>query len=214
MIELATTNDELFGGLPDEVFVSTVAREAPASQSHPPGGRKAEAFQAGRRAAGQSLAHLGCDQSVERAPNGAPIWPGGVVGSISHSRRVSVAAAAHRSSVRALGIDLEDDREVAGIERYVLDRDELATMQSLVGDDRRRYLVAAFSAKEAVYKAVNPRVGRFFGFHALRLEPTGSGWSAQFKEPVDPTLPPRMPFEIGSRWSGDLVFSWLALPAN
>ena len=63
---------------------------------------------AARIVARQLLAQLGHEHcAVPKAPSGAPIWPAGVVGSLTHDSRVAVAAVGRRRDVAALGIDVE-----------------------------------------------------------------------------------------------------------
>ena len=75
-----------------------------------------------------------------------------------------------------LGIDLE--RIVpghSGIARYVLRPEEHARLPA--GDDPRRVeeLLFAFSAKEAIYKALDPFLGRYVSFHEVAVERHAAG---------------------------------------
>src|SRR3989440_8524351 len=80
--------------------------EAPAFASSVVKVRRASG--AARIVARQLLARLGYRQCpLPKAPSGAPIWPAGVVGSLTHDSRVAVAAVATSRDVGALGIDVE-----------------------------------------------------------------------------------------------------------
>ena len=213
------TLPNLFTDLPEGLVGSLTARGSAANTfcsvgvSPPYKGVRQTKFRDGRLAAFRCLQQLGAEvESIGVGPRREPLWPDGFVGSISHSRLFSVAAVARLDSYRALGIDIEDDRTTEGIETYVLTPAEIAALRSLDDNSRRRAVISAFSAKEAVYKALYPRVRRFFGFHTLHVEPTEAGWVAEFTEPIDPALPPGSPIEVLSQWSGDLVCSWFALP--
>lgn len=65
-------------------------------------------FAAARNCARTALAELG----FERGPmvpggRGAPDWPEGVVGSLTHAAGLRAAAVAHRADIASLGIDVE-----------------------------------------------------------------------------------------------------------
>ncbi len=89
---------------------------------------------------------------VPKGSSGAPIWPPGIVGSISHDSRVAVAAIARRRDYGALGIDIEP---AEALPPNLLDLVATPMERMEIGEDpwQGRLL---FAAKEAVYKAVYP----------------------------------------------------------
>jgi len=98
-------------------------------------------------------------------PRGAPILPPGAVGSVSHTRTIAVALCARESDPRVtVGIDVEDLRPLrTDIAPRVLTPDELAVIPAS-GPARDAAVLLRFSAKEAIYKALDPWVNRFVGF--------------------------------------------------
>ncbi|MFD5654863.1 4'-phosphopantetheinyl transferase [Streptomyces sp. NPDC127039] len=97
---------------------------------------------------------------------GAPRWPDGIVGSMTHCAGYRAAAVAWASATAALGIDAEPDLPLpAGMLETVSLREERARMPRLraavTGIAWDRLL---FSAKEAVYKAWFPLTGRVLDF--------------------------------------------------
>ena len=92
---------------------------------------------------------------------GAPLLPAGIVGSISHKEAVAVALVASErdGSERdgKVGIDVELEvwraRDIAA---KVLRPEELAELESLPTGERAKAVLLRFSAKEAVYKALDP----------------------------------------------------------
>ena len=60
----------------------------------------------------------------------------------------------------------------------VLTQDELARLESVPEKDHRRMVTLHFSLKEALYKAINPLVGRHVAFHEASLTTLSDG-SAQ-----------------------------------
>jgi 4'-phosphopantetheinyl transferase EntD len=92
---------------------------------------------------------------------GAPTWPAGVLGSMTHCAGYAAAAVGPLPQISAIGIDAEPD---APLPEGVLDliatpaeRDRLAVTQPRPGGPNWDRLL--FSAKEAVYKAWFPLVG-------------------------------------------------------
>ncbi len=123
-------------------------------------------FASGRWCAEQALYRLG----VAAGPVGLglqrePLWPAGVVGSITHSGSLRAAAVAHAADIVALGIDVEVDHEFpAEVVGTVLTAQERAWLARLPQ-------LAAFSIKEAIFKAWFPRTGIWLDFLDVELEP-------------------------------------------
>lgn len=170
-------------------------------------------FAGGRAAARTALAALGLDPPppVPAAADRAPIWPEGVVGAITHTRSDALAAVARRADCGGLGLDLEHLGGLRRLDvaRQVADADERAW----IGADLRR-LLAVFSAKESIYKALYPRHGRYFGFGAVTLTPTDAGFEATLNEALGPGYPAGSRVPISVRWYGDQVLTAVWLPAD
>ena len=95
----------------------------------------------------------------------APVWPDGVVGSITHSEGFCAAAVAHGSEFAAVGIDAEGLRPLPdGVRRLVLRPAELCGLPPEISWD-----AVAFSAKEAVFKAWFPLTGKWLDFLDVEL---------------------------------------------
>jgi 4'-phosphopantetheinyl transferase EntD len=130
--------------------------------------KRVREFQAGRHCARSAMRALGIPATaIPRGADRAPIWPAGVVGTISHSDRRAGAAVARSTEFRGLGLDMElRGRAGPKLLRQIATNDELAHAQSAVGDDDA--LTLLFSAKEAFYKAQHPTSKTFLGFHDVR----------------------------------------------
>jgi 4'-phosphopantetheinyl transferase EntD len=94
---------------------------------------------------------------------GAPTWPAGVLGSMTHCTGYAAAAVGPLPQISAIGIDAEPDAPlpdgVVDLIATPAERDRLAaTRQGIDGPSWDRLL---FSAKEAVYKAWFPLVGEW-----------------------------------------------------
>jgi 4'-phosphopantetheinyl transferase EntD len=98
--------------------------------------------------------------------HGAPVWPAGVVGSLTHCEGYRAAAVGRVPHVKTIGIDAEPDQPLPeGVLRLVSLPEERAQLGRLAGEwpgvswDR-----LLFSAKEALYKAWFPLTHRWLGF--------------------------------------------------
>jgi 4'-phosphopantetheinyl transferase EntD len=134
-------------------------------------------FRAGRQCARRALAELGIrDFSLLPATDRAPVWPVGVIGSITHTeddRRdgggYCGVAVARATEVQGIGIDAEPAVALpSDLWKRVLDDEE---HQFALGmPDPGLYARFVFSAKEAVYKAVYPIVRQFLDFSDVHIE--------------------------------------------
>lgn len=129
-------------------------------------------FLAGRLCARRALARLGIETGdIAIGPDREPLWPDGVIASISHAGDRAVCIASRDPRLIGLGIDIERGLgpELAGeIRGVVVDAGEEASIRAGF-EDFAFGLGAVFSAKESLYKALFPQVRRLFGFEAMRL---------------------------------------------
>ena len=192
-------------------------------------------FLMGRLAAVEALRRLGAEGSVGRSPEGAPVWPEGIAGSLTHHSGVAAAVVgrgADGQGYAGLGIDicprLEGDRLRAVVrqclteaEREAWTSEEAATL--------------AFAAKESIYKAAYPRAQRFIGFDEAEIVDMGDGgrstvekrhavdafdrrthagtWTAVLADELARLL--GVDTVTGSyAWDGELVYAVLALESS
>jgi 4'-phosphopantetheinyl transferase EntD len=137
--------------------------------------RRAE-FTTARGCARRALAELGIPPGpVLSGPAREPLWPAGVVGSLTHCAGYRAAAVARRTDVASLGIDAEPDLPLPD---GVLDRVALVAERQAIGGLPAgvRWDRLLFSAKESVYKAWYPLTGRWLGFQdaTVEIDPAGS----------------------------------------
>jgi 4'-phosphopantetheinyl transferase EntD len=159
---------EAFGDLPDvELYPGEEAVIASATD------KRRREFSTGRACARAALARLGVPAGpILRGTRGAPRWPAGVVGSITHCAGYRACAVAFERDVVAIGLDAEpNDRLPDGVLRAVAGEAEQAEITALaatrpeVSWDR-----LLFSAKESVYKAWYPLTGGRLGFRDAHVE--------------------------------------------
>lgn len=162
--------------------------------------RQAE-FLAGRLAARLVLAELGVKQQVAIDAQRAPCWPAGIQGSISHCDDWAVATVCpERDGCTGLGLDLENwlqPSEVLDLAPAILTDAE--RQQFLPQADAFYWVTLVFSAKESLFKALYPQVGRYFDFQdaeLIRLEPDRQEFELVLRQPLTERLP------AGSRFVG------------
>ena len=137
-------------------------------------------FRAGRRLARQALARLHTPAcALPSGPNREPVWPGHLVGSISHSTARCVVAAGLRTLFEGIGIDIEPDQPLPpGIPAMVLTADEIRWRQHRPAVSNQDALT--FSAKESIFKCLFPLVGEYFDFQdvSVQFDPNSKRFSS------------------------------------
>ncbi|MEY9876222.1 4'-phosphopantetheinyl transferase EntD [Streptacidiphilus sp. MAP12-33] len=136
-------------------------------------------FTSVRLCARYALAQLGrAPTPLPAGERGEPLWPAGVVGSMTHCAGYRAAAVAHSAEVAALGIDAEPH---AALSPGVLDeialpreRERLARLAADVPAVHWDRLL--FSAKESVYKTWYPLTRRRLRFGEAEVMLHQEGW--------------------------------------
>ncbi|GAB3941247.1 4'-phosphopantetheinyl transferase family protein [Corynebacterium tapiri] len=162
------------------------------------------AFGDARWCAHQALQRLGnVDQPIGRGERGMPLFPGGTVGTLTHTEGLRAAAVARAERFRSLGLDVEPaeplpDRVVDSIsrpaERELLDKLNIPCADRLL-----------FCAKEATYKAWFPLTLRWLGFEDADIDVRSDGTFISYLL-VRPTPVPL----IEGRWRIRDGFVWAA----
>ena len=132
--------------------------------------RKRE-FALGRWCAREALRRLGIhDYALLTGSGNEPLWPPGIVGSISHYEGYCGVAVARRTAAQAIGIDVELSQPLApGLRRMVCRRSELDWIERSAPPPSSDWPKLVFSAKESVYKGVYSLTGRRLGFHDVEI---------------------------------------------
>ncbi|MFI6472240.1 4'-phosphopantetheinyl transferase [Streptomyces sp. NPDC050516] len=212
LLPLPAAASEHFGDTPDGEGLFPQERALLAGVG---AGRRRE-FTTVRHCARLALKELG----VPPAPllpdeEGAPGWPTGIVGSMTHCRGYRAAVVARRTAVRALGLDAEPHRPLReGVVSAVARPEERASLAGLDGTVCWDRLL--FSAKEAAFKAWSPgaRAGgiRPRSLHDIRV--TLHPADGTFRAEILPDHPEATCLE--GRWlaSGDLLLTAVSVPAS
>jgi 4'-phosphopantetheinyl transferase EntD len=141
-------------------------------------------FITARACARAALARLGMPTApIVPGLRGAPQWPAGVVGSMTHCAGYRASAIARAGDMLTLGVDAEpDDKLPPGVLDVIASDDERAGLAALAsaapGPSWDRLL---FSAKESVYKAWFPLTRRWLGFEeaAITISPADGTFAAR-----------------------------------
>lgn len=157
------------GDPPPEVMARLTAEERALCREHV--GARLATWVAGRLALASALEAVGAGRaSLLSTSRGAPAVPPGFVGSVSHKKRLAVALAARDEGAR-LGVDVEEAaRPRVDVSPRVLTDAERAAVGALPDEARWRAVIARFSLKESIYKALDPFVKRYVGFKEAEID--------------------------------------------
>jgi enterobactin synthetase component D len=200
----------------DPAVYDTYAIEPPtglASMAHK---RQAD-YLAGRISAALALQALKLPSYAIRAgTDRAPIWPEGIAGSITHSHG-RAASLVTRAPGQLCGIDLEviaTETTLAAIFTKCLSHHEARLARTAMSVPSEIAATLLFSAKESIFKALYPRVGRFFGFSAAELMQELPPNRLQFEitETLHPNIPQGFRVQVNYDIRAEHVLTWLAIP--
>jgi 4'-phosphopantetheinyl transferase EntD len=147
-----------------------------------------------------------------------PLWPAGVVGSLTHCAGYRAAAVARRSDIVAIGIDAEPHGPLPdGVLEVVTRAEERPRLGRLASAEPGvRWDRLLFCAKESVYKAWFPLTGRWLGFEdaSVTLLPGGE-FRAELRVP-GPALDGRELTGFHGRWlvDADLLLTAVTVPLS
>jgi 4'-phosphopantetheinyl transferase EntD len=139
-------------------------------------------FTTARWCAREALAELGLPPSpIVPGLRGAPSWPSGVVGSMTHCDGYRAAAVAPASAVRTIGVDAEPAGPLPdGVLEAISLPEERAHITGLAAADPTvAWDRLLFCAKEAVYKAWFPLTERWLDFSEARIAFTADTFTAR-----------------------------------
>jgi enterobactin synthetase component D len=214
----STGGDDGDASIPQAMLAALPEAERRHVETLPPARRAS--WVGGRIALRAALSDLGCDAGpILATPRGAPRLPPRARGSISHKRRLAVGLAAlvrepapvAESAAWQIGIDLE--RVVAGhsgVAGYVLRPEERDRLPPPDDPARTEEILFAFSAKEAIYKAIDPFLGRYVSFRevAVARGPDGSALATlHLRRAPAPEIQPNFDVEIHWLRREDLILT-------
>jgi 4'-phosphopantetheinyl transferase EntD len=175
-------------------------------------------FCIGRIAAHDALGKLGIFEfPVLRGEKSDPIWPEGVVGSITHASNIAIAIVAKNKYIDGIGIDIEKVRDRLSENAYPIIgcEKELDWIYSN-NEEKLHRLISLFSAKEAFFKCIFPKVRKYFDFRDVIL--TWDNRESLFKGVLLRGLDERFTigyqFEVNVLSIEDYVVAFIRLPRS
>ncbi len=129
---------------------------------------------------------------------GAPVLPAGFVGSISHKTRLAIALVA-RADGWTRGVDLEavmPAPRAVDLTGRIMTPAERQNLLQLPESERAAAVLWGFCAKEAIYKALDPFVHRYVGFHEVQVARLSDGTGDAMLQLPDA----EGPFDVDLRW--------------
>jgi len=173
-----------------------------------------------RLCARRALAELGVPAApILPGERGAPQWPAGVVGSMTHCDGYRAAAVALSDAIATIGIDAEPH---APLPDGILGHIALASEQTLLAELGRASPAVhwdrlLFCAKESVYKAWFPLARTWLGFEEadIVLRPDGT-FSARLLAASTPVLAGQALTGFEGRWLArrGLAITAISLPVG
>jgi len=171
-------------------------------------------FTTARVCARRALGELGVPpQPLLPGAGGAPGWPAGIVGSITHCEGYRGCAVARVASLVTIGVDAEPNRPLPPglLADVALPRERVQIERLAAAMPEVRWDRLLFCIKEAIYKAWFPLAERWLGFEdaTVRVDPTRGSFSARLLVP-GPAVAGRELRGFQGRW---IVCDGIALAA-
>jgi 4'-phosphopantetheinyl transferase EntD len=177
-------------------------------------GRRTE-FTAGRVLARRAIELLGGEYcAIPPGSRNMPVWPASFVGSISHAHGFVAVAAARRTDLLSIGIDVENAlRFRPELEKKIVSAEEITrNFGGLAPDARQMALAIMFSAKEAFYKCQYPITERYLGFHDAQVAIDREGGTFRLRLLADiPELAGQQLFDGRFVIQADTVYTAMAM---
>lgn len=183
--------------------------------------KRIDDFTRGRACARRAMQELGLSEfSLLAGSRREPLWPRGVVGSITHTTGYAAAVVSRTDTLEGVGLDCEHIESVdQEVWPTILCSSELAELGGLSQELRCKRAALAFAAKEAFYKLQYPITGAWVGFEDVRVEV--SDWEAdsgtlrvvpETELPIDATRVQALDarFEFRGPW----VIAGISLPSR
>ncbi|MFU9136465.1 4'-phosphopantetheinyl transferase family protein [Erwinia tasmaniensis] len=176
--------------------------------------RQAE-YLASRYLVRQALSHYGVERYIlSNDAQRAPVWPAGIVGSLSHTRHCVSLLLASADCALLPGVDCEEVMQGKTAQ-------ELAS--TIVNDEERQLLeqsslpfamalTAAFSLKESLYKALFPSLRQFMHFSDAEIvfcSSRAERVTLRLRKDFSPRFPAGCEFSGHTLTDGSHLLSWV-----
>jgi 4'-phosphopantetheinyl transferase EntD len=121
-------------------------------------------FAQGRYCARSAMKLLGTEPApIGKGPDREPVWPHGIIGSISHTNGFAAAAVAKSTELLAVGLDMEGH---APLQSNLI---PMICLPKENPDQDGRHAKLLFSIKESIYKCLFPLVEDYIDFLEMEV---------------------------------------------
>ena len=136
--------------------------------------KRRQEYTAGRQCCRKGLEALGItDFPILPGPHRAPLWPTGIIGSISHCEGYCGVAITRAGKIRGIGFDVEP-RSISNLDpdliNLICSPAEQKWLAKLGSHQQAHWFKMIFSAKESIYKALFPLTRMEFDFLDIDIE--------------------------------------------
>ena len=211
---------------PDKVATAHAPDHADSTALHPAEAacieravaKRRQQFTQGRLCARQALAQLGIQNfPLLVGQDRAPVWPSGIVGSISHCEGYCGVAVARCESLSGIGCDVECMRPLdSGVVRRISGPAEIDALADLPDLDPQHRAAVVFSAKESAYKCYYPLARTFLEFAdvEIRFHAKEGRFEARLTRAERPSAGGARRFEGRFAITATHVFAGVIVPAG
>jgi 4'-phosphopantetheinyl transferase EntD len=173
-------------------------------------------FCIGRAAAHSALSKIDINNfPVLKGVHNEPLWPDGVVGAISHSGEIALAAVANKEKTAGIGIDIEMlDKTISEDIIQIICTIREAAWVNKGADQRLERLIKIFSAKESAFKAFSQLTNRFLSYFDTELiwHEDINRFRGKLLTRIGPDYDEGYTFEVGCRKIDQYIFTFMNLP--
>jgi 4'-phosphopantetheinyl transferase EntD len=175
--------------------------------------KRAREFSTGRHCAHLAMQQLGVEpEALLKGSRREPLWPHGIIGSISHCRDLAGAAVAKKSGMQSIGFDVENRKRLdPRIARHVCTPEESAWLAAQPSNIQQLALLLIFSVKEAVFKCAYQATGIALHFRQCEIVPDFAEGTATVRVDIDLSKLSLMDCRVRFWYSESHVFSAAAL---
>lgn len=140
--------------------------------------RRLNEFCTGRYCAHKCLEDLEKNAPIIKQETGAPKWPQHVVGSISHSPKLTGAIVASTEQYSSIGLDIESIGRINhSLWEMLFTSDEINLLKQQPKRNQEYLSTLFFSLKEAFYKMQFPFTKTFLDFHDCEVVKTNGDYN-------------------------------------
>lgn len=172
-------------------------------------------FSRGRFCAHEAIRRLGESVSPVLAKDSRkPIWPSGLLGSITHCKGYTAAVVGRTSDFVGIGIDVEENSPLPeGVWEVITTADERWQYENDLNRFADRSLVAWdrlwFSAKESVYKAWSCLTDQWLDFQdcTIQFDRVSTSFCAEIKKEIPQRAVQGAGEDLPLRWVGKFVWT-------